>query len=207
MERGIRDRTRYPKANANTQYPAEDHLRVRQNYSAMVENLDRWTGRYIDELRKRGELDNTIVLYGSDHGEMLGDHNRWGKTVPYQASEGVPLVAAGPGIEKGKTSSTLVTLVDLAATFLDYAGVAKPKEMDSVSLRPVLEGRRNQHRPHVASALGKWRSISDGNYKLVTGFEDKGPALFDVKDDPLENTNLAAKKPAETERLSRLMAT
>ena len=52
----------------------EHHLRIRQNYAAMIENIDRWTGVYLDTLERRGELDNTIIVYSSDHGEMLGDH-------------------------------------------------------------------------------------------------------------------------------------
>ena len=102
-------------------FPEERHVRIRQNYSAMIENIDRWLGIFQDRLRDRGDLDNTVVVYSSDHGEMLGDHGRWGKSVPYQASAGVPLVMAGPGIAQGVRSDALVSLMDLAATFIDYA--------------------------------------------------------------------------------------
>ena len=79
-------------------FPPEQHIRIRQNYSAIVENLDRWLGVCQERLDERGELDNTIVIYSSDHGEMLGDHDWWGKSFPYQMSAGVPLIMAGPGI-------------------------------------------------------------------------------------------------------------
>jgi len=131
----------FPQPNGNTQFPPDVHVAIRQNYSAMVENIDRWVGLYLDELRKRGELENTIIVFSSDHDEMLGDHNRWEKSVPYQQSVSVPLVVAGPGVHKNATSNALVSIMDLAATFLDYASIPVPKDMDSRSLRRVLENR------------------------------------------------------------------
>jgi arylsulfatase A-like enzyme len=196
MEPGCRGRN-YPQPNRPFDYPGETHVAIRQNYTAMVENIDQWTGVYVETLRRRGELDRTLIIYSSDHGEMLGDHGRWGKSVPYQPSVGVPLVAAGPGVEHGKTSSALVSLVDLAATFLDYAGVPVPSEMDSKSLRPVFQGKAKSHRRKLQSALGDWRMVWDGRYKLIEGFqaarqEQPKTLLFDLAGDPLENVNLAA---------------
>ena len=209
----------FPEANRNTQFPPEKHQVMRQNYSAMCANLDAWVGRFLEEVEKRGELDNTIVVFSSDHGEMLGDHNRWKKRVPYQASAGVPLVVAGPGVEAQADSGALVSVMDLAATFLDYAGVAAPDDMDSRSMRPVLEGRQAQHREHLRSGLEPWRMVTDGKWKLVRGFDEsiegyysnnEVPAyadmqgftlLFDLEADPLENENLADAHPEIVARL------
>ena len=161
-------------------------------------------------LKSRGEFENTLIVYSSDHGEMPGDHNMWGKTKPLQPSVGVPLVVAGPGVEKGVTSDAMVSVMDLAATYLDYAGVTRPKEMDSRSFRPVLEGKTNKHRDYLLSGLGPWRMVNDGRYKLVRGFsmEKSGgetELLFDMKNDPLENNNIAKNKPAEVARLAKLL--
>ncbi|MGC9326868.1 MAG: sulfatase family protein, partial [Candidatus Hinthialibacter sp.] len=109
----------FPPPNRNSQFDEKTHTKIRRNYSAMVENIDRWTSIYIEELKKRGELENTVIVYSSDHGEMLGDHDRWGKAVPYQPSVGIPMAAAGPDIKRGVVSGALVSLMDLAATFLD----------------------------------------------------------------------------------------
>lgn len=204
MEKLCRDR-HFEQPNRNTQHPPETHVAIRQNYSAMVENIDRWLGIYVDELKKRGELDNTLIVFSSDHGEMLGDHNRWGKSVPYQPSIGVPLVVAGPGVRRGIQSDALVSIMDLAATFLDYAALPRPGGMDSRSLRPLLEGKTRSHREHLLSGLGKWRMAWDGRYKLIRGF-DAGALLFDLDQDPLENANVAGQAPEVLERLSGLLS-
>ena len=188
MEQTVRHRA-YPQPNRNTQYEAPHHLAIRQNYSAMCENIDRGIGEILAAVDQRGELDNTIIIFSSDHGEMLGDHNRWGKHVPYQASIGIPMVAAGPGVKARGVSNALVSLHDLTATFLDYADVKKPSAMDSRSLRPLLAGRTKVHRSHVVSALEGWRLVWDGRHKLIEGFE-KQSQLFDLQADPLENANL-----------------
>jgi len=99
----------FPPPNSSTQFDASTHSAIRRNYAAMVENIDRQVGRLIGEVDDRGELDNTIVIWSSDHGEMLGDHDRWGKGVWHQPSVGVPLVMAGPGISQGIVSDALVS--------------------------------------------------------------------------------------------------
>ena len=217
MERQYRGPDRvidgFPQPNSYAgPFPAERHIRIRQNYGAMIENIDRWLGIYQDRLRQRGELDNTIVVYSSDHGEMLGDHSKWGKSMPYQASAGVPLVMAGPGIAREARSDALVTLTDIAATFLDYADVKVPAEMQSRTLWPLLDAGGGDHREHTRSALitnqakhGRWRMVQDQRYKLVEGFFEHR-ALFDREADPLENENIAGLKPGEATRLEKLFA-
>ncbi|MBI3680032.1 MAG: sulfatase-like hydrolase/transferase [Acidobacteria bacterium] len=221
MERLCRRRM-FPHPADAEQYSPERHTAIRQNYTAMVENIDRWLGIYLDEVRRRGELDNTLLVYSSDHGEMLGDHERWGKSVPYQPSVGVPLYISGPGVERGIVSDALVSHFDLAATFLDLAGFTKARDMDARSLRPLLEGKARTHREFVRSGLDRWRMVYDGRYKLIRGFEtERAPSrgkgrqgipaeskmiLFDLKIDPEETKNLAREGPDQVERLSKLLS-
>jgi len=166
-------------------------------------------------------MENTLVVYSSDHGEMLGDHNRWGKVLPYHASASVPMVIAGPGVCDGVVSDALVSHMDLAATFLEYASTPKPADMDSRSLKSLLEGKTRKHRDAVRSGLGNWRMVYDGRYKLIRGFNPEAssadlhqgsaatkaaaPILFDLKDDPAENVNVAAKSSRHVDRLSRFL--
>ncbi len=217
MESAARNR-RVPVPVESEQYSAERHTAVRQNYSAMVENVDRWLGVYLDEVRRRGELEHTLLVYSSDHGEMLGDHERWGKSVPYQPSTGVPLLVSGPGVRHTGDSDALVSLIDLTATFLDCAGIARPNDMDGISLRPLLQGKATAHRDYVRSGLDRWRMVFDGRYKLILGFGSEAaskskraalpprPVLFDLKLDPEETADLARQAPNQVERLSRLIA-
>lgn len=196
----------FPQPNRNTQFDAEKHIEIRRNYSAMVENIDRWVGVYMQELERRGELGNTLVVFSSDHGEMLGDHDRWGKNQPYQPSSGVPLVVSGPGVAQSNINNNPTTTLDLAATFLESAGVPVPNEMDSQSLWPILSGKSQQTREHVFSGLDPWRMVDDGRYKLVINHgKDKETMLFDRINDPLENNNLAEKEPAQIKRLRKLL--
>ena len=128
----------------------------RRNYAAMINNIDRWLGVFREELRKRGELENTLIVYCSDHGEMLGDHGLGGKSQPYQPSACVPLVIAGPGVRAGVTCGKPVETLDLTATFLDFAGTRRPDAMDSRSLRAFLERGDDLPRSFVTSSLGGW---------------------------------------------------
>jgi len=210
--------TWFPQPNECTRFTVEKHIEIRQNYSAMIENIDRWLGIYVKEIKKHGELENTLIVYSSDHGEMLGDHDRWSKVVPYQPSVGVPLVIAGPGVRRGWVCDAPVTTMDLAATFLDYGSVPVPESMDSRSMRTLLEGKSDHHRDFVRSGLGPWRLVFDGRYKLIRGFDEtesnvdmkepvkKEPTLlFDLKEDPLENVNVARKYPDIVKRLAGLL--
>ncbi len=182
-------------------FSEEQHRRSRQNYAAMIENIDMWLGRYMEWLEERGQLENTIIVYASDHGEMLGEHGRWGKAVPYRSSVGVPLLAAGPGVRQGFESAAPASIMDLAATFLDYGGVEVPAEMDSRSLRPLLSGASDNHREVVLSGLRDFRMAWDGRYKLTRDFGDEEWQLWDLEADPEEARNLASQQPDQVRRL------
>lgn len=201
MEEGCRSGL-HPQPHRNTEFTPEVHTAIRQNYSTMVTNIDRWLGIYIDALRERGELDNTLVVFSSDHGEMLGDHDLWGKSKPHEPSVGVPLVVAGPGVQEGVVSNALVSIMDLAATFLECGQASIPAEMDSRSLLPLLRGEQAAHREYLHSGLGDFRVVRDERYKLVTGYPNaESVALYDLQEDPLEDRDIAAERPGEVERL------
>jgi len=181
-----------------------DHLRNRQNYAAMIENIDRQVGRFIKLVKERGELDNTLIVYSSDHGEMLGDHGRWGKGVWHEPSVGVPLVVAGPGVQRGMVSDELVALHDLAPTFLECASAESLHDADARSLCPLLGGHTLSHRDHVLTGLGDWRAVIDAQFKLVVDGEGQA-ALFDLQNDPEELRDVAEMYPDQVARLSKLL--
>jgi len=186
---------RFPQPNRCHQLTPATHELVRQNYAAMIENIDRRVGELIEKVKARGELENTLIVFSSDHGELLGDHNLWGKRQPHHGSVGVPLVVWGQDAREGVLCEDPATTLDLTATFLDYAGIRKPAQMDSRSLRPFLSGRNASSRKHVLSGVDSWRLVMDDRYKYVRGWGQEA-MLFDVRKDPQENENLASKNRA-----------
>src|SRR5690606_26806725 len=109
-------------------------------YAAMIEGIDEWIGRLVQRITERGELDNTIIVFSSDHGEMLGDLGLWYKCCAFEGSVHVPLICAGPGIRAGATSNDLIEMIDLAATFAELAGLPAPPDWDARSFAPSLRG-------------------------------------------------------------------
>ena len=176
--------------------------RARRNYAAMIENIDSLIGGFIEKLKQRGEYNNTVIVYTSDHGEMLGDHGKWGKSTWRNPSVRIPLMIRDPySIQGGLRSDALVSLQDLTATFLDFADCSELANMDSLSLRSLLDGRYSQHRDYLISELADWKLVFDGRHKLV---QDKGSEdlLFDLNTDPYEDDNIASKRPDIIENLA-----
>ena len=183
------------------------HQQLRKNYAASCEGIDDWVGWILDAVEQRGELDRTIVIFASDHGEMLGDHGRWAKSVWYEPSVHVPMIVAGPGVQQGQVSDALVELIDVHASCLDWAGAAPDRRSDARSMLPILTGQSDQHRPAAVSALGGWRMATDARWKLVVQEPDKclgdtqPVVLIDRRAGCAETANCAAKRPEVVQRL------
>lgn len=133
--------------------------RIRQVRQQRVESLqavDRGIGRLVDALRRTGQLDNTVVIFTSDHGFSLGEHRRpHGKMLPYREVLSVPLYIRGPGFPAGRVLTQRVSMsIDIAPTILDLAGVAAPHELDGVSLRDMVRNPGPDTRPLLVEA---WR--------------------------------------------------
>jgi choline-sulfatase len=160
-----------PPIHCTLDVSPEQHQEVRRNWASCVEHLDSCLGLLIDKVKQRGELDNTIIVFSSDHGEMLGDYNQWQKLSPLRASVGVPLMVAGPGIVPHEPDDSPATILDLPATFLQWAGLDPSADMDSRSMADYLAGKCDTHRDLVFSGLSAWRMVYDGRFKLVRGYD------------------------------------
>ncbi len=174
----------------------ETHQEVRRNWAATVEHLDSCLGRLVARVRARSDLDNTVIVFTSDHGEMLGDYDQWQKLSPLQASVGVPLVIAGPGVRAFGRDDAPMTTLDLTASFLEWAGLTPGGDLDSRSLVDYLGARARRHRDMVFSGLSAWRMVFDGHFKLVRGYDPAkriGGNVFEPMHVPSD----------ETERLQR----
>ncbi|WP_458683402.1 sulfatase family protein [Prescottella equi] len=202
-----------------------DHNLVRRRYAAMIENIDRHLGSFLDRLEREGELENTVIIYTSDHGEMLGDLGMWGKQVALDPSIRIPLVVSGPVVaEVGVLSDALVSLEDIAATVLEIADLDVSADMTAQSLLPVLRGERREHRSHLVSgldrsdreiagavrhygenkwvALRSWRTVTTADEKLIVSPDLPGPHLVDLLDDPWEQNDLSSERPESVDRLA-----
>jgi len=179
--------------------------RTRRQYSAAVELIDDHVGLMLAALERRGMLENTVILFSSDHGEMLGDHGLYTKCVPYEGSVRVPLIAAGPGIAGGRTSDVLVELIDLNPTMCELAGLPRQEYIDAESLVGVLDGTRDEHRTETASMhRSDFRLVRTREHKLIqcdTGFTE----LYDLQGDPDELENIADAQPDLVRQLTGRM--
>ncbi len=182
----------------------------RRGYRAMISQIDHWVGRIRQAVEARGELDNTIIIYSADHGEMAGEQNMFGKCVFYDPSVRVPLIAAGPGVAAGLDLDCLVSLVDLGATVCGLTGIEAHDLDDGRSLVPVLSGETAGHRDEIYVEMGCDRMLYDGRYKLMLGdpsadarklgrlhldkpvnIPPSQARLFDMEADPAEEHDLA----------------
>jgi arylsulfatase A-like enzyme len=178
-------------------------------YYAMVSLIDDETGRILERLATLGLRDQTLVIFTSDHGEMLGDHHLMLKgPMLYEAAVRVPLIMRWPGrLPAGERRSDIVQWLDLNATILDAAGVAQPRTSQGVSLLPLARGDGNASRRgwaiceyldsgHPYNPPGYLTMLRHDRYKLVV---QHGPPasdrpregeLYDLEADPDEQVNL-----------------
>jgi arylsulfatase len=131
---------------------------IRRDYAAELINLDSLFAKVIAAIPAE-DIDNTVIIIASDHGEMLGDHDDWGKTMPWQGSVNVPLVILGPNLPVKATIEQPVATFDIAGTILDLAGIPPALGMTTVSLLPLLGGS-GTYRTFVSSGLSNWRAVS-----------------------------------------------
>ncbi len=171
-----------------------------QVYYALCKEVDDWVGNILAKLDEIGQADNTLVIFTSDHGEMLGSHGMSGKGNFYEESAHIPLIMRLPGvIPAGMTISDPVSQIDMFATILDYLDVSGYSSQGH-SLRPVIEG--SETRTYCCS---EWKSDSKPGFmvrtlgwKFMFGRSASASslnALYDLTADPLEMNNLLGSNP------------
>jgi len=169
--------------------------RMMAAYYGNVSQIDEYIGGIMQALDKRGMLDNTWVVYSSDHGEMLGDHRLKHKMTFYEGALHIPCIIKPPGGTTGWQSSGLTDQLDLAATMLDIAEATPIANSDGRSLKPqVLNGPSDAQaqggKDVIFSELGGFVMAYDGQHKLVVDVKTRQPQqLFDVETDPQELNN------------------
>ena len=192
--------------NTHDHFTDEEILAIRRHYFAMVAETDAMLGQVLDTLEETGQLDDTYIIFASDHGEMNMEHRQTLKNAMYEASARVPLIVAGPGLQQGVVSNELVSLIDLFPTLMDMTGLDHPEGLDGVSLLPLCRGDASGRPGYVFSeyhsnfsntGIAMWR---EGPWKYIhyAGYD---PQLFNLHDDPEEMHNLAHSRPDVVQRL------
>ncbi len=174
------------------------------NYYGLIKEIDDWVGAILNTLDKHGLTDNTLVIFMSDHGEMLGSHGMREKNVFYEESAHIPLMIRLPGeIDSNTTVNGYVSLVDLFATIMDYLKIKKHKS-DGQSLRGLIEGTDSEHGNYVVTEWDyrgdvspNYMIVKDG-WKMIIPYSTSSKvinAMYDLNNDPYEMNNLIGKNP------------
>jgi N-acetylglucosamine-6-sulfatase len=172
---------------------------IYRNRLASLQAVDDAVGRLVATLRRTGQLSNTVIIFTSDNGFLLGEHGQTGKELPYEESTAVPLIVRGPGFPPGVTRTELAGNIDLSPTIRSLGGVSWKDHTDGVPLqrlaadpeayarRPILFERSHiEGRPYVVARTTRYA------YIFYRAHHTPGPVeLFDLKRDPGELHNVA----------------
>ncbi len=202
------------------QYPKSLHqsiARLRDYYDEFIRYCDEQFKNFYEQLSKRNELDNTILILSSDHGESF-EHGYFTHGGPflYEQVTHIPLIIKEPGQTTGRIIRDLVEQIDIPATILDMVNIPVPLWMEGRSLEPLMQGEKlqpraafsmnfeeNQSRGHqiTRGSIAVW----EGDYKLIYYLKRKQSLLFNLKNDPDELNNLILSEPGIARHMLRLI--
>ena len=180
-----------------------DVAALRANYAGNISLIDDQIGQLIDTISARKQIDNTVIILVSDHGEMNGDAGLLYKSNFLDGAVRIPLLVSAPGTMQGVTCSSLVewfdigpTIVELTDSIIDYPQFAR-------SLCPILQDVNREHRPDAISEYGGEIMLLNKEWKIALNEDGQSYMLFDLINDPEEQENLAGKpeKKAEEDML------
>lgn len=205
-----------PYSNSNsrtkrTEYADPEKIKYMiSEYYGIITEIDHWIGEILDKLDELGIAENTMVIFTSDHGEMLGAHGMREKNVFLEESSHVPLLIKFPGeIEEQEKVDEYVSLIDLFPTILDYLNVPET-ESDGKSLKGLIEGTDNEHGKYVVSEWDRentpnYMVVKDG-WKLIIPYTIKSTvinAMYDLNTDPHEMNNLLGNNPNRADYIEK----
>lgn len=176
--------------------------RSRQGYYGSISFVDEQVGRILEALEKRGWMEETLIVFTSDHGDMTGDHHLWRKSYAYEASARIPMAMRWPqglvSATRGTVLSQPVELRDILPTFLDAAGASPKRQLDGESLLNLLRGENPKWRDAIDLEHGvcysrenNWNGFTDGKTKYIFHAFHGNEQLFDLEKDPHEVHDLS----------------
>jgi len=174
-------------------YTPEFIADVRRAFYALCTHIDHQLRVVIGTLREENLLDNTVILFTADHGDMLGNHGLWAKRLYYEDSAGIPMILVGVAGDKRvglrRADDRLVAFQDIMPTLLDLAGIPIPDSVDGLSM--VGETKREILYGEYGEAAEATRMIHDGRFKLIYYALGNRMQLFDLQNDPQELNDLS----------------
>ena len=180
-------------------------LSARAGYYGLINHLDDQIRRLMNGVEGGVDPRRTVIVYTADHGEMLGDHYLWAKSVPYEGSARVPFVMQVPdelGFPRGQVLNQPVCLEDVMPTLLDLAGVPVPASVEGRSLVPLLRGESPPWRDYLhIECSPHHHTLTDGVEKFCWFVADGREQFFRLTDDPGECHDLA-NEPEEADRIA-----
>jgi len=175
---------------------------TRRGFAAATSFVDAMLGKVIGKLREKGEFENTVIVFFSDHGIFMGNHGRFHKGSVFNEIANPCLVVHYPKkFRKGVVERRPVELAGLVKTCLDIAGAQESEKEKPFgeSLMPLLTGKGEYKTRYVFSEIEGFQSCFDGRYRYIANKEK--PLLYDLKNDPVEMKNIAGQKPEIAARM------
>ena len=169
---------------------------ARAAYFGLCSFLDAQVGQVLQALEDSGQADDTLILFTSDHGELLGERGFWTKSTMYESAACVPLIAAGPGVDSGLTRTDPVSLIDLAPTICETVGTDAAGFSGHHLLKPDTD-RAVLSEYHDGGCSVGLTMIRWDDWKVVHYAQGNPAQLFNLADDPLEQSDLSASRPAQ----------
>lgn len=174
----------------------EEIKRARSGYYGSVNHIDHQIGRLLNHLTVSGQYENTIIIFTSDHGDMLGDHNLWRKTYAYEGSAHIPFIIRLPKELRKNIKKEVfepVTLYDIMPTILDLCSLEIPDTVDGMSLKGLMQGKNDGFREYLHGEHCECYSyeqdmhfLTDGRYKYIWFPQLGKEQFFDLQKDPGE---------------------
>ena len=201
--KALPDRIRNKKAFEVVPQVTLDRIpQVRASYYGKISLIDFWVGRILEAFRRRGWLDDTLVVFLADHGEMLGDHGRLRKSTFHESNIRIPLILRWPGrISANTVTDALAEIGDVFPTLLEAAGCDPSARCLGRSLWPVLRDPTSELRKYQLSEVrygGRQIMIRSRQYKLAIDSQSQAYMLYDLARDPDEQYNLVVDESARS---------
>lgn len=211
----------HPNYGPASAYSKGELANLAAHYAAEIYLVNKWIGYVLDKIEDLGLFEDSVVVFTSDHGMFVGEHNRTGKSnihpdddrvwPLYRELTHIPLLVAAPGAQGGRRVKALTQSVDLLPTLMDVAGVEKKElQMHGHSLGPLLKGREKGWPRRYAFSSTFMRNggptVTDKRWTYIAHGEKEGrPELYDVKEDPGQRRNLVRKRADIARRMDKAL--